>query len=72
MLSYARAFPNRLSYPRPPEFHGTSFIKSLLIELTNNSPELREAVSEENFKRSLHQVLWAYLDKFHKSCMARW
>lgn len=65
MLSYAQAFPNRLSYPRPPEFHGTSFIKSLLIELTNNSPELAKPVSEENFQ-AITAPLWAYLDKFHK------
>ena len=65
MLSYAQAFPNRLSYPRPPEFHGTSFIKSLLIELTNNSPELAKPVSEENFQ-AITAPLRAYLDKFHK------
>ncbi|MCG9692255.1 ABC transporter substrate-binding protein [Vibrio sp. Isolate22] len=65
MLSYAQAFPNRLSYPRPPEFHGTSFIKSLLIELTNNSPELAKPASEENFQ-AITAPLWAYLDKFHK------
>ncbi|MCG9555800.1 ABC transporter substrate-binding protein [Vibrio sp. Isolate31] len=65
MLSYAQAFPNRLSYPRPPEFHGTSFIKSLLIELTNNRPELAKPVSEESFQ-AITAPLWAYLDKFHK------
>lgn len=65
MLSYAQAFPNRLSYPRPPEFHGTSFIKSLLIELTNNSPALAKPVSEDTFQE-VTEPLWAYLDKFHK------
>ncbi|MEZ8411931.1 ABC transporter substrate-binding protein [Vibrio splendidus] len=65
MLSYAQAFPNRLSYPRPPEFHGTSFIKSLLIELTNNSPALAKPVSEDTFQ-DVTEPLWAYLDKFHK------
>ncbi len=65
MLSYAQAFPNRLSYPRPPEFHGTSFIKSLLIELTNNNPALAQPVSEDNFQ-DVTAPLWAYLDKFHK------
>ncbi|CDT61615.1 putative ABC-type uncharacterized transport system, periplasmic component [Vibrio coralliirubri] len=65
MLSYAQAFPNRLSYPRPPEFHGTSFIKSLLIELTNNNPALAQPVSEGNFQE-VTAPLWAYLDKFHK------
>ncbi|CAH1606752.1 ABC transporter substrate-binding protein [Vibrio jasicida] len=64
MLSYAKAFPNRLTYPRPPEFHGTSFIKSLLIELSNNDPALQKPVTDEAFK-TVTQPLWAYLDEFH-------
>lgn len=31
LLSYSKAFPNRITYPKPPEFHGTSFLKALLI-----------------------------------------
>ncbi|WP_440879064.1 ABC transporter substrate-binding protein [Vibrio natriegens] len=65
MLSYANAFPNRLTYPRPPEFHGTSFIKALLIELTNNDPALQKPVNAETFEQ-VTQPLWQYLDKFHK------
>lgn len=64
MLSYAKAFPNRLSYPRPPEFHGTSFLKSLLIELTNNDPSLMKPVDEARFAM-VTQPLWNYLDEFH-------
>ncbi|PQJ50328.1 ABC transporter substrate-binding protein [Vibrio jasicida] len=64
MLSYAKAFPNRLTYPRPPEFHGTSFIKSLLIELSNNDPALQKPVTDEAFK-TVTQPLWGYLDEFH-------
>ncbi|WP_104025550.1 ABC transporter substrate-binding protein [Vibrio hyugaensis] len=64
MLSYAKAFPNRLTYPRPPEFHGTSFIKSLLIELSNNDPALQKPVTDESFK-TVTQPLWTYLDEFH-------
>ncbi|HHB1593412.1 TPA: ABC transporter substrate-binding protein [Vibrio campbellii] len=65
MLSYAKAFPNRLTYPRPPEFHGTSFIKSLLIELSHNDAALQKPVTGESFK-TVTQPLWAYLDEFHK------
>lgn len=65
MLSYAQAFPNKLSYPRPPEFHGTSFLKSLLIELTKNDATLQKPVNEDDFQL-LTAPLWQYLDKFHK------
>ncbi|PMH46693.1 hypothetical protein BCU68_01265 [Vibrio sp. 10N.286.49.B3] len=64
LLSYAQAYPNKISYPRPPEFHGTSFLKALLIELTDNSPELSQAVNADNFAE-LTQPLWQYLDKLH-------
>ncbi len=66
LLSYAQAFPNRVSYPRPPEFHGTSFLKALLIELTANDPSLMQPVSEESFQL-ITKPLWRYLDDFHAS-----
>ncbi len=65
MLSYARAFPNRLTYPRPPEFHGTAFLKALLIELTHNDPALMKPVDETTFQE-VTKPLWNYLDEFHK------
>lgn len=65
MLSYAKAFPNRLTYPRPPEFHGTSFLKALLIELTNNDTSLMQPVDEQTFD-IITKPLWQYLDEFHK------
>lgn len=64
MLNYAKANPNRLSYPRPPEFHGTSFLKALLIELSGNDPRLQTPVSEADYAQ-ITAPLWAYLDAFH-------
>ncbi len=64
MLSYAKAFPNRLTYPRPPEFHGTSFLKALLIELTGNDPALMKPADETDFQLITYP-LWEYLDEFH-------
>ncbi|MCE4935836.1 ABC transporter substrate-binding protein [Aliivibrio fischeri] len=65
MLSYAQKKPNSLSYPRPPEFHGTSVLKSMLIELTDNNPALQKPVSESDFN-AVTAPLWDYLEKFHK------
>ncbi|WP_217534340.1 ABC transporter substrate-binding protein [Vibrio cholerae] len=64
LLSYAQAFPNRISYPQPPEFHGTSFLKAALIELTHYAPELNQAVEPATFEQ-ITQPLWQYLDKLH-------
>ncbi|WP_070963075.1 ABC transporter substrate-binding protein [Vibrio sonorensis] len=65
LLSYAQAYPNRISYPKPPQFHGTSFLKALLIELTDNDPALQKPSEEVNFDE-LTQPLWQYLDSLHK------
>lgn len=64
LLSYAKAFPNRISYPRPPEFHGTSFLKALLIELSNNAPALNQPVDPQTFQATT-APLWQYLDQLH-------
>ncbi|GEA59649.1 ABC transporter substrate-binding protein [Vibrio comitans] len=64
MLRYAKQNPSSLSYPKPPEFHGTSFLKALLIELSNNDPALSKPATDEDFAR-LSPLLWAYLDEFH-------
>ncbi|EJI1277624.1 ABC transporter substrate-binding protein [Vibrio vulnificus] len=64
LLNYAQANPNRISYPRPPEFHGASFLKALLIELTDNNPVLAMPVDKKSFL-SVSQPLWDYLDQLH-------
>ncbi len=64
VLKYAKKHPHRLTYPRPPEFHGTAFLKSLLIELTNNDPRLQKPMSKADYD-ALTPSLWAYLDVFH-------
>ncbi|MBY8178155.1 ABC transporter substrate-binding protein [Vibrio fluvialis] len=64
LLSYAKAYPNRITYPRPPEFHGTSFLKALLIESTNNDAALSKPVDPTSFQ-AITAPLWQYLDELH-------
>jgi putative thiamine transport system substrate-binding protein len=66
LLSYSKAFPNKISYPKPPSFHGTSFLKALLIELTRGDKSLNDPVDEADFA-IITQPLWDYLDELHKS-----
>ena len=33
LLAWLRANPGRFAYPKPPQFHGTTFVKQLLVEL---------------------------------------
>ncbi len=64
LLTYAKKHPNRLSYPKPPEFHGVSFLKSLLIELTGQDTKLQQPLTPSDYQ-TLTQPLWDYLNAFH-------
>jgi putative thiamine transport system substrate-binding protein len=66
LLTFAKANPGRVSYPKPPDFHGTTFIKQLLLELAPNKAVLQHAVTPAAFAIAT-QPLWAYLDQFHPS-----
>jgi len=66
LLSYTKAYPGKISYPKPPQFHGTSFLKALLIELTNSDPSLYKEVNQKDFD-IVTQPLWRYLDELHKN-----
>ncbi|MCW8327741.1 ABC transporter substrate-binding protein [Photobacterium sp. SDRW27] len=68
LLSLAQAFPGKVSYPQPPEFHGSSFLKAALIELTNNREALYQPLDTKAEKAKFDQVtapLWHYLDQLH-------
>jgi putative thiamine transport system substrate-binding protein len=66
LLKYSAQNPGKISYPKPPEFHGTSFLKSVLIELTDNDPMLQKPVDQANFA-AISAPLWSYLDQLHTS-----
>ncbi len=70
LLSYSKAFPNRITYPKPPEFHGSSFLKAILIELTGNDPQLMLPVEQVDFSK-MTQPLWQYLDQLHQTAWRR-
>lgn len=64
LLTFAKAHPGRVSYPQPPDFHGTTFIKQLLLELTPDPAVLQQPVTPQAFA-SATPALWAYLDQLH-------
>ena len=64
LLSFARENPGRVSYPLPPNFHGTTFLKQALIELTVDRDQLSRPVSESDFEK-VTAPLWEYLDQLH-------
>lgn len=64
LLDYANRNPARLSYPKPPEFHGTTFLKLLLLELNQHHEALYRAPQAAQQEQLLAR-LWAYLDQLH-------
>lgn len=64
LLTFAKANPGKLSYPRPPDFTGTAFIEQLLIVLTRDSQALRLPPNPATFNQ-VTAPLWEYLDKLH-------
>jgi putative thiamine transport system substrate-binding protein len=64
LLQFAALNSGRVSYPKPPEFHGLTFIKQLLLELAPHPVVLQRPVTDATFQAAT-QPLWAYLDRLH-------
>lgn len=61
LLAFARAHPGRFTYPRPPAFHGTTFLKQVLLELSADRASLYQPFTPPALERQ-GAALWAYLD----------
>lgn len=64
LLAWARANPGRFTYPKPPQFHGSSFLKQILLELTPDPAPLYREATDAAFDR-LTAPLWTWLDALH-------
>ncbi|MEJ8476233.1 ABC transporter substrate-binding protein [Roseibium algae] len=64
LADYATAHPGRISYPQPPNFHGSTFLKQILISLIDDADKLQRPVQEETFDADV-APLFDYLDKLH-------
>lgn len=64
LLDWARAHPGRFTYPKPPQFHGSSFLKQILLELTADPAPLYREATDAEFAR-LSAPLWTWLDALH-------
>ncbi|PYE32792.1 putative thiamine transport system substrate-binding protein [Idiomarina fontislapidosi] len=62
LLEYAAQHPGRMTYPKPPEFHGTTFLKSLLLSLSEQDTAFRQPVDAVDAEK-LTAPLWTYLDE---------
>jgi putative thiamine transport system substrate-binding protein len=64
LLQYVQTNPGRITYPEPPNFHGTTFLKQVLLETTPDPQWLSEPYAAERFQAAT-EPMWALLDALH-------
>ncbi len=60
--AWAAAHPGRFTFPQPPDFLGTTFLKQALVSLVDDPGVLQEPVEEHDFE-AVTAPLWAYLEE---------
>ena len=64
LLDWAKKNPGRFSYPKPPQFVGTTFLKQLLLESGGDRKALSAPFKAEAFAATT-APLWTALDALH-------
>lgn len=64
LLVWAKAHPGRFTYPQPPDFIGSSFLKQVLSETISDRALLLKPVDEARFEE-VTKPLFAYLDELN-------
>lgn len=64
LLAWTRARPGRFTYPKPPQFIGTTFLKQMLSELAGDRRPLQAPVTPGSFG-AVATPLWTYLNQLH-------
>jgi putative thiamine transport system substrate-binding protein len=70
LLAWTANNPGEFTYPRPPNFLGTTFLKQALLELAENSAALYAPVADADFG-TITAPLWNYLDALHPQLLRR-
>ena len=64
LLAWAEANPGRFTYPTPPDFIGSTFLKQVMVSLAEAPDILSRPVAEADFD-AVTGPLWDYLDALH-------
>jgi putative thiamine transport system substrate-binding protein len=63
-LAWAKTHPGRFTYPAPPDFTGSTFLKQALYGLIADSSVLQQPATDANFA-AVTAPLWDWLDRLH-------
>jgi len=64
LLALARRQPGRITYPRLPDFTGTTFVKQALLDTVADRTVLARPPVQADFER-ITAPLWTFLDELH-------
>lgn len=64
LLDWAKSNPGRFTYPLPPDFLGSTFLKQALIDLSTDTAPLYQPVHDADFD-TVTAPLWSFLDGLH-------
>jgi putative thiamine transport system substrate-binding protein len=77
LLAFAKANPGRVTYPAPPDFYGTTFLKQVMVEQGADATILAKSVDDAGFTgasaswiaflKELHPHLWREGKQFPQS-----
>jgi putative thiamine transport system substrate-binding protein len=62
LLDFARANPGRVTYSAPPDFHGLTFVKQVVVEAVNDQSLLAAPINKVDFDGKIAAPLFAYPD----------
>ncbi|OUR77107.1 ABC transporter substrate-binding protein [Alphaproteobacteria bacterium 46_93_T64] len=65
LLTWTEENFGRFTYPSPPDFLGSTFLKQALVELASDPSSLRSEVNTPDLLQETTKPLWAYLDNLH-------
>jgi len=65
LLDWAEINPGRFTYPAPPDFIGTTFLKQVLQEALDDPSILQRPADPKQFA-AVTAPLWSFLDRLHK------
>lgn len=61
LLSWAKAHPGEVTYPQPPDFTGSAFLRQLLYALSGGHEQYMKGWNQKLFDKNAPK-LWAYLN----------
>ena len=62
LLDWTVTHPGRFTYPQPPDFLGTTFLKQALVDLTDDTSVLSQPATDETYAE-VTEPLWLWLDE---------